>query len=78
MNLMWRVIVYCSADSWSADATAFNAIVAKYGAQPLSSKKMKEDKRRIMEFQIEDVNEAESFQDECMTLEGFTAQFEAL
>ena len=75
---MWRVIVYCSADSWRTRAKDFNAIVAKYGAKSLSSKKMKEDERRIMEFQIENVDEAESFQDECLLIEGFTAQFEAL
>ncbi|PSB18456.1 hypothetical protein C7B65_15290 [Phormidesmis priestleyi ULC007] len=75
---MWRVIVYCSADSWRIHATAFKAIAAKYQTKPLSSKKMKDDERRIMEFQVEDVNDAESFQDECMTIEGFTAQFESL
>jgi hypothetical protein len=75
---MWRVIIHCSADSWRTYAKDFNAIVAKYEAKSLSSKKMKEDDRRIMEFQIETVDEAESFQDECMLLEGFTAQFEAL
>ncbi|NJR50229.1 MAG: hypothetical protein HC780_12335 [Leptolyngbyaceae cyanobacterium CSU_1_3] len=75
---MWRVIVSCSADNWRTSATAFNAIVSKYNAKSLSSKKMKDDERRIMEFQIEAVDDAESFQDECMTLEGFTAQFEAL
>lgn len=75
---MWRVIVNCSADSWRTQAKAFNEILAKYSAKPLSSKKMQGDERRIMEFQIDDVSEAESFQDECLTLEGFTAQFESL
>lgn len=75
---MWRVIVNCSADSWRTQANAFNAILAKYAAKPLSSKKMQDDERRIMDFQIDDVSDAESFQDECATLEGFTAQFEAL
>ncbi len=75
---MWLVTIYCSAESWRSDATTFNAIVAKYAAKPLSTKKMKDDERRIMEFQIEDVSDAEAFQDECMTLNGFTAQFESL
>ncbi len=75
---MWRVTVYCSADSWRVHAIAFKEITAKYPNKLLSSKKMKDDERRIMEFQIDDVSDAESFQDECITLEGFTAQFESL
>lgn len=75
---MWLVTVYCSAESWRKDASAFNAIMANYAVKPLSTKKMKEDERRIMTFQVEDVSDAEAFQDECMTLDGFTAQFESL
>ena len=75
---MWLVTVYCSAESWRQAATAFNAIVAKYTIKPLSTKKMKDDERRIMTFELDDVGDAEAFQDECMTLEGFTAQFESL
>ncbi|MBW4468926.1 MAG: hypothetical protein KME45_00795 [Stenomitos rutilans HA7619-LM2] len=75
---MWLVTVYCSAESWRKAATAFNAIVAKYAVKPLSTKKMKDDERRIMTFELDDVSDAEAFQDECMTLEGFTAQFESL
>ncbi|MBW4417864.1 MAG: hypothetical protein KME13_01395 [Myxacorys californica WJT36-NPBG1] len=75
---MWRVIVNCSADSWVTQAKAFNEILAKYPTKPLSSKKMQGDGRRIMEFQLDDVSDAESLQDECLTLEGFMAQFESL
>jgi hypothetical protein len=75
---MWRVIVQCSAESWSKQATAFKAIADKYSNTPLASKKMKDDERRIMEYQIDDVSDAEEFVDECMTLDGFTATFEAL
>ncbi len=75
---MWLVTVYCSAESWRKEATAFNAIVAKYAAKPISTKKMKDDERRIMTFHVEDASDAESFQDECVTLEGFTGQFESL
>lgn len=75
---MWRVIIQCSAESWSKHATAFKAIAAKYSNTPLASKKMKDDERRIMEYQIESVSDAEEFMEECMALDGFTASFEAL
>ncbi|MBD1913324.1 MULTISPECIES: hypothetical protein [unclassified Leptolyngbya] len=75
---MWRVIVQCPAESWRQYATEFKAIAEKYSSTPLASKKMKDDERRIMEYQIENVNEAEEFIEECVALEGFTATFEAL
>lgn len=75
---MWRVIIQCSAESWTQYATAFNAIATNYAATPLASRKMKDDQRRIMEYQIEGVSEAEDFMAECTALEGFTATFEAL
>ncbi len=75
---MWRVTINCSAESWRLQGSAFKAIAQKYGGKSLSSKKMRDDERRIMEYQIEDVNDAETFMGECMTLPGFTAFFEAL
>ncbi|MGB3518488.1 MAG: hypothetical protein WBA43_18670 [Elainellaceae cyanobacterium] len=75
---MWRVIIQCSADSWRDHAVAFKAIAAQYSETPLASKKMKDDERRIMEFQVESVSDAEDFMEECLALEGFTATFEAL
>jgi hypothetical protein len=39
---------------------------------------MKGDGQRIMEYQIENVNDAEDFMEECFTLDGFTATFESL
>ncbi len=75
---MWRVTINCSAESWGLHSTAFKAIAEKYQGKPLSSKKMKDDERRIMEYQIEDVSEAEEFMEECQTLSGFTAFFESL
>lgn len=75
---MWRVMIQCSAESWSKHATAFNAIAAKYAGIPIASKKMKDDQRRIMEYQIENVNDAEEFIAECISLDGFSATFEAL
>ncbi|NJN49629.1 MAG: hypothetical protein HC805_07520 [Alkalinema sp. RL_2_19] len=75
---MWRVTITCSADSWSQFGTAFKAIAEKYPGTPISSKKMKDDESRIMEYKLDDVSEAEEFMEECMTLVGFTAFFEAL
>lgn len=75
---MWRVIIECSADSWRAHAVNFKAIAEKYPATVLSSKKMKDDERRIMEYQMESVSDVEDFIAECMALEGFTGTFEAL
>ncbi len=75
---MWRVTIQCSAESWSKHAPAFKAIAANYSGTPLVSKKMKDDERRIMEYQIEDISEAEEFIEACMTLDGFVATFEAL
>jgi hypothetical protein len=75
---MWRVIIQCSADGWRTHATSFKAIAAKYPASLLSSKKMKDDERRIMEYQLENINDAEELMAECLTLENFTVTFEAL
>jgi len=75
---MWRVIIECSAESWRQHGAAFKAIADTYPATPLSSKKMKDDERRIMEYQMEGVGEAEDFMAACTALDGFTATFEAL
>lgn len=75
---MWRVIIQCSAESWRNDAVAFKEIAAKYPGTPIASKKMKDDERRIMEYQLEDVSDAEDFVADCMVLDGFSASFEAL
>lgn len=74
---MWRVIIQCSAEAWRSHATAFNAMAAKYAGTPIASKKMQDDERRLMEYQLEHVSDAEEFVEECMTLDGFTAIFEA-
>ncbi|MEG4506889.1 hypothetical protein QUA81_24580 [Microcoleus sp. F6_B4] len=75
---MWLLIIKCSAESWDIHSKAFKAIAAKYPATPLSSKKMKGSGQRIMEYQLEDVNDVEEFMGECLTLDGFTATFESL
>jgi hypothetical protein len=75
---MWKVTIQCSAESWGEHSTGFKAIVAQYTNTPLSSKKMKGDARRIMEFELENVNDAEEFIEKSMTLNGFMGTFEAL
>ncbi|TAG91732.1 MAG: hypothetical protein EAZ09_17000 [Oscillatoriales cyanobacterium] len=75
---MWRVTINCPAASWDLYSKTFKAIAEKYPGTPLSSKKMKGDGQRIMEYQIENVNDAEDFMEECSTLDGFIATFESL
>ncbi|WP_414521278.1 hypothetical protein [Umezakia ovalisporum] len=48
-----------------------------YQGECIASKKMP-DGTRIMEYKIEDVSDAEAFQEECANLPGFTAEFESL
>jgi hypothetical protein len=72
------VIIECSAESWRQHATAFKAIAERYPATAIASKKMKDDERRIMEYQVEGVSDAEDLIAECETLSGFSARFEAL
>jgi hypothetical protein len=75
---MWRVTINCSAESWDLHGKTFKAIAEKYQGKPLSSKKMQDDQRRSMEYQIEDVSDAEEFMEACQALSGFTAFFESL
>lgn len=75
---MWLLIIKCSAESWAVHSQEFKAIAAKYPGTPVSSKKMKSDGQRIMEYQLENVNDAEEFMEECLTLDGFNAIFQAL
>jgi hypothetical protein len=76
--LMWRITINCSAEDWRINGTAFKELITKYPATLLSSKKMHGDERRIMEYQLENVSDAEDLTDECSTLAGFTAMFESL
>ncbi len=75
---MWQVTIQCSENSWRVHGADFKAIAAKYPSTLLSSRKMPGDERRVMSYQIEDVNDAEEFTDECLTLDGFMAMFESL
>jgi hypothetical protein len=75
---MWRITIECSAEDWGINSKVFKDTAAKYPSTLLSSKKMHGDDRRIMEYQIEDVNDAEEFTEECTKIAGFTAVFESL
>ncbi|MFE1747399.1 hypothetical protein [Coleofasciculus sp. H7-2] len=74
---MWLITINCSGDAWKRYANDFKAIADKYHSTCVSSKKTP-DGQRFMEYKVEDVGDAESFQDECLSLEGFTASFESL
>jgi hypothetical protein len=75
---MWKIIIQCSAESWKNSATEFKAIAAQYPLTLGSSKKMKGNEQRIMEYEIENVSEAEDFISDCMRLDGFSGTFESL
>lgn len=74
---MWLVTINCSTDAWKQWSAAFLALVDKYQGTCVSSKKTPNGDR-TMEYKIEEVTDAESFQDECQSLAGFTARFESL
>jgi hypothetical protein len=73
---MWLVNVTCSSDAWKRSAVEFKTMTDKYQGDCISSKRMP-DGTRIMEYKIEDVSDAEAFQDECASLAEFTAYFES-
>lgn len=74
---MWHIIINCSAEGWTRYNQDFRAIADRYPELKLSTKKMKDDERRIMEGDFDDVDDAEAFVEACSGLEGFTATFEA-
>jgi hypothetical protein len=74
---MWRVNVNCSGDAWKLYATEFKTIAEKYQGELIGSKKMP-DGTRIMSYKIEDVSDAEAFQEDCANFTGFTTDFESL
>jgi hypothetical protein len=75
---MWKVTIQCSAESWQQHAMDFKAIAVKYAGIPLSSKKMQGDESRVMEYQIENVSDAEDFIQACTAFPGFLGTFESL
>ncbi|MEH2176082.1 hypothetical protein [Nostoc sp.] len=74
---MWQVNITCSDDAWKIYSTEFKAIAEKYQGELIGSKKMP-DGTRIMSYKIEDVSDAESFQEDCANFAGFTTDFESL
>lgn len=74
---MWRVNISCSGDAWKVYGTEFKAVAAKYQGELIASKKMP-DGSRIMSYKIEDVSDAEAFQEDCTQFAGFTCDFESL
>lgn len=74
---MWRVNITCSNDAWKQYGSDFKTTAQKYQADCIASKKMP-DGTRIMAYKIEDVSDAESFQEDCANFAGFTADFESL
>ncbi|MTJ06216.1 hypothetical protein [Anabaena sp. UHCC 0204] len=74
---MWRVNITCDGEAWKVSGAEFKKMVENYQAELIGSKKMP-DGTRIMGYKIEDVSEAESFQEECAKFVGFTSDFESL
>jgi hypothetical protein len=74
---MWRVNITCSGDAWKRYAIDFKKTADKYQGELIGSKKMP-DGTRIMAYKIEDVSDAEAFQEDCVNFMGFTADFESL
>jgi hypothetical protein len=74
---MWRVNITCSADAWKLYGAEFKAIAEKYKGELIGSKKMP-DGTRIMSYKIEDVSDAETFQEDCANFAGFITDFESL
>ena len=74
---MWQVNITCDGEAWKVYGVEFKKMVVNYQAELIGSKKMP-DGKRIMSYKIEDVSEAESFQEECTKFVGFIYDFEAL
>ena len=74
---MWHIIINCSAEGWTRYNQEFRAIADRYPELKLVTKKMKDDERRIMEGDFDDVDDAEAFTEACSALDGFIATFEA-
>ncbi|MEA5552854.1 hypothetical protein VB713_18070 [Anabaena cylindrica UHCC 0172] len=74
---MWRVNITCNEESWKLYGVEFKALAGKYKGELIGSKKMPNG-IRIMGYKIEDVSEAEAFQEECAAFAGFTSDFESM
>ncbi|MBD2136630.1 hypothetical protein H6F32_03275 [Anabaena sp. FACHB-1237] len=74
---MWRVNITCSAEDWKISGTEFKKMAETYQTELIGSKKMP-DGTRIMSYKIEDVSEAEEFQEKSANFPGFITDFESL
>lgn len=74
---MWRVNITCSGDAWKIHGAEFKTMAQNYQGEVISSKKLP-DGTRIMAYKIEDVSDAEEFQEKCANFPGFTSDFESL
>jgi len=74
---MWRINITCDSEAWKVSGVEFKKMVEKYQCELIGSKKMP-DGNRIMSYKMEDVSEAEAFQEECTKFMGFISDFEAL
>ena len=74
---MWQVNITCDGEAWKVYGVEFKKMVGNYQAELIGSKKMP-DGKRIMSYKIEDISEAEAFQEQCTKFIGFVADFEAL
>ncbi|BAZ79445.1 MAG: hypothetical protein ACKO9I_11100 [Sphaerospermopsis kisseleviana] len=74
---MWRVNITCSGDAWKIHGAEFKTMAQNYRGEVISSKKLP-DGTRIMAYKIEDVSDAEEFQEKCANFPGFTSDFESL
>jgi hypothetical protein len=69
--------ITCDGEAWKVYGAEFKKMVENYQAELIGSKKMP-DGKRIMSYKIEDVSEAEAFQEQCTNFIGFISDFEAL
>ena len=74
---MWRVNITCSAEDWKVSGAEFKKMAENYQTELIGSKKMP-DGTRIMGYKIEDVSDAEEFQEKSAKFTGFMADFESL
>lgn len=74
---MWRVNIHCSGEAWKQFGAKFKAMTENYQAELIASQKSPNG-TRLMAYKFEDINEVETFQEDCNQLQGFTTDFESL
>ena len=74
---MWHVNITCDGAAWKRYAAEFQTMAEEYQSELIGSKKMP-DGTSIMSYKIEDVSDAEEFQEKCANFPGFTSDLESL